>query len=414
MNSIRRCAVSLIFMLPAAFFSPWAWSERECPILPSEAEVIIDPTSEAKVIFVTNHLSEESNLYFHQGSWLADGSLLVFWSERSGKRKLYGFLESTGELVQLQEDNTSILYDPSCSRFKNSIYLVMPDGFHEWKVTVSPASGEAASQVAIEDRLFAPLPEDWEGIAGITENSDGNAIVAGFNSKGPAASRIILVDTRSGEIREVAALDAEISHIQASWATPDLIMFVKGRRGSDRTVPDDPSREVLARMWLADLSDKEPWPLYPQEQGELVTHECWWVKDQITFCSGQKARGYAEEAHVKVLDLSTGITRIIGAGAWWPSGAPEEVSKYNWWHASGSPDGRWVAADNWHGCIGIFSALTSRTRLLVQNHRTYGKGLHPHVGWDPSSTKVVFTSNLRGNADVCIGILPEKWLAQAW
>lgn len=414
MNPPRRTRITLTLACLILLGSQSARSERDCPILPSEAQVILDPTSEAKVTFITNHPSEESNLYFHQGSWLADGSMLVFWSSRGGKNMLYGYLESTGELVHLQEENTSILYDPTCSRFRNSIYLVMPDGFHEWKVMVSPKTEGAASRLTIEDRLFAPLPEDWSGMSGITENSDGNAIVVGLNSKGPAVSRIVLVDTRTGEIREVAALDVGISHIQASWVTSDLIMFVKGSHGSDRSKPINPAKEVVARMWLADLSDKEPWPLYPQEEKELVTHECWWVNNQVTFCSGQLARGYAEEAHVKVIDISTGITRIIGAGAWWPGGSPEEVSRRNWWHASGSPNGKFVAADNWHGHIALFSGLSSRTRLLTQNHRTYGKGLHPHVGWDPTSTKVVFTSNQRGNADVAIGVLPDKWLNEAW
>ncbi len=48
------------------------------------------------------------------------------------------------------------------------------------------------------------------------------------------------------------------------------------------------------------------------------------------------------------------------------------TAKRNWWHASGSPDGRWVAADNWHGDIMLFDGKTSRPQLLTTGHRTYG------------------------------------------
>jgi len=82
---------------------------------------------------------------------------------------------------------------------------------------------------------------------------------------------------------------------------------------------------------------------------------------------------------------------------------------YNWWHASGAPNGRWVAADNWHGHIGITDERSSHMRILTKNHRTYGGGEHPHVGWAPDSKSVEFTSHKHGNPDVCIAYLPEAW-----
>ena len=71
--------------------------------------------------------------------------------------------------------------------------------------------------------------------------------------------------------------------------------------------------------------------------------------------------------------------------------------------------GRWVAADNWHGDIMLFEGKTSRPRLLTAGHRTYGKGEHPHVGWDRAGRQVVFTSHLLGSPDVCVATVPEAW-----
>ncbi len=66
-------------------------------------------------------------------------------------------------------------------------------------------------------------------------------------------------------------------------------------------------------------------------------------------------------------------------------------------------------ADNWHGHIGVTDERTSHMRLLTKNHRIYGGGEHPHVGWAPDSKSVEFTSHKLGNPNVCIAYLPEAW-----
>lgn len=76
--------------------------------------------------------------------------------------------------------------------------------------------------------------------------------------------------------------------------------------------------------------------------------------------------------------------------------------------ASGARNGKWVATDNWHGRIAIIDIRTFHLRLLIANHRTYGKGEHPHVAWAPDSKSVEFTSNRYGNPDVVIAYLPMK------
>jgi hypothetical protein len=391
---------------------PQAQAEEtwECEVFPSEEEVVRDVTSGARLTFVTKAPEDDTNLYFHQSSWLPDGSLLVFHSKRSGSDCYWGYLQSTGELVRLHQPGLKLGYEGTCSRFRNSYYAIVDKAVHEWQIQIIQ---EKPTRVTVIDRMVGPLPEDASTTVGLTENSDGSGLSIGFNSTGPLASRIVLMDVQTGECTELTALDDGISHIQSSWVTPDLVMFCRASRKTDRPT-QVAVNGVLARMWLADASEREPWSLYPQQEGELVTHECWWVEDQVSFCAGLQKNGFAEEAHVKVIDIHTGIARIIGAGSWWKTGSPEEVSKYNWWHCAGAPTGKFVMADNWHGDIGIFSAKTSRTRLLTQNHRTYGKGAHPHAGWDPTGTKVVFASNQRGNPDVVIGILPEKWLAEEW
>jgi len=106
------------------------------------------------------------------------------------------------------------------------------------------------------------------------------------------------------------------------------------------------------------------------------------------------------------------IDQDSGAGGWLPGVEASPLSAINWWHASGSPDGRWVAADNWHGIIALFDAQTTRMHTLTTHHRTYGGGAHPHVGWDLTGKSVEFTSNKLGSPDVCIGEIPDHWLKE--
>ena len=161
-------------------------------------------------------------------------------------------------------------------------------------------------------------------------------------------------------------------------------------------------------MWVVDIREGVPRNVYRAEEGELVTHESWWVKDQILFCGG-KSPTPAVLSHVKVLDIYSGEVRIAGAGAWWPEASPSEAARLNWWHAAGSADGRWIAADNWHGDIMLFEGKTTRPHLLTTGHRTYGQGEHPHVGWDRKGEKVVFCSRLLGNPNVCVATIPKAW-----
>lgn len=100
---------------------------------------------------------------------------------------------------------------------------------------------------------------------------------------------------------------------------------------------------------------------------------------------------------------------IVGAGSWWPDAKEAELARRCRWHTSGSPDGRWVAADNFHGDIVILEDRTTEEKPLTGDHRTYGGGLRAHVGWAPSSDRVIFGSHKRGSHDVVISHLPPTW-----
>ncbi len=237
--------------------------------------------------------------------------------------------------------------------------------------------------------------------SGLSENSDATLVCFGYDIG--EHHYLAVADIKTGETRVVAEPVIPPGHLQFSWNRPDVLSF-NGRYGSD-TAPLDPNEPAHSRIWYVNINIGIPLPAFYQKPGELATHECWWVNDQMTFIGGHRP----EEAHVKVIDLKTGDIRVIGAGAWWEGGNEKEVSKVNWWHSAGSPDGKWVVADNWHGVIALFNAKTTEMHILTDEHRTYGGGAHPHVGWDLYGKSVEFTTNKFGNPDVVIAQIPEEW-----
>lgn len=372
--------------------------EWDCEILPSERLTEIDPESGAEITFVTTDKSNDTNLYFHDHCWLFDGRIMLFNSDRTGRQEIFGYSEKTGELIRFNPDKESAAKFPEASKEGDRIYVVKNNSIYIWEVHYVD---EPVINVHVEERKLCDYPDGADPIHGLNENSDGSLLSFGYVQD--EVYHIAVVNTASGQKDVIATLDYPIQHIQFSWTRPDLLSYARSY-GSD-TAPLDPEEEPHARLWFVNVHTKTTVPAFYQVPGELVTHECWWVNDQITFIGGHRK----EEGHVKVLDFKTNDIRIIGAGSWLDGIEARELSKVNWWHAAGSPDGRRVAADNWHGNIAIFDGKTTRMRLLTTDHRVYGSGAHPHVGWDLHGKRVEFTSNKLGNPDVCIGALPSKW-----
>lgn len=393
-SQIQLVFFSIFFFYTASVFAR-TW---KCQIYPSEQKVVIDPTSGAKIIFITTDKASDTNLYFHNRCWLGE-RMMLFMSNRTGRSEVFGYIAKTGELVRLNREQDAAAHSPVASRLGDRMYVARENAIYQWKITIGHSP---KLQVSINETKICDLPAGASLFGGLNENADASLVSFGYAMNGQQT--IAVANIKSGGIETVAKPPVQCGgHIQFSWTRPDLLMF-NGSYGND-TAPLDTDEPPHVRIWFVNVNTKTPVPAFYQKPGELATHECWWVNDQVTFIGGFRP----EEGDVKVLDLKTGEIRIIGAGAWVEGVEAKELSKVNWWHSSGSPDGRWVAGDNWHGIIALFDAKTTEKRVLTTGHRTYGHGAHPHVGWDLFGKSVEFTSNKLGNPDVCIGVIPKNW-----
>ncbi|MDW8310911.1 MAG: hypothetical protein RMK20_16185, partial [Verrucomicrobiales bacterium] len=393
-------------------------------VLPPEHERATDPQTGTELLFLTTHPAEDVNLYFHEFSWLEDESVILFTSTRTNGG-LMGYVTATGELIRLHTPRGGLGAATAAAR-GNAVFALRGRDLVELRLRLelSDAPARRPSRVTAIERIVCTLREGAPATA-LNPSCDGKYVAfgaTGFPDKhrGPT---IFKVHLKTGRVTEVCRLPDPPGfggHVQWSRTNPHLLSFAGGR-GAGRDIagptpasagPTDYVRRGHQRLWVVDVREGVPHNVYQAEEGELVTHEMWWVRDQLLFCGGKTPQpSQAVLSHVKALDIYSGEVRIVGAGAWWPNAAPAEAARLNWWHAAGSADGHWVAADNWHGDIMLFEGKTTRPRLLTTNHRTYGRGEHPHVGWDRKGQKVIFASHRRGNLDVCVATIPQAWQA---
>jgi hypothetical protein len=380
-------------VLPALSYPCFAQgASYDLPIFPAEHKHMVDSETGAQLTFLTTNAATDTNLYFHERSWLADESVILFNSNRD-QGGLMGYLTATGELIRFTTPQGGL---SSATAAVNDVGLYAVRNGNEvvelrLALSISNDPAQTPSKVTAVERVICTLPS--RAGTSLNENCDGTKLAVGLT--GDSGPEIIAIDITTGAIQEVCRIPDPPGyggHVQWSRSNPNLLSFA-GRP---------------QRLMVVDIRGGQPRNVYKTVGDEHVTHECWWIDDQLLFVGGVHPEPN-EDSHVKVVDVTTGIVRIIGAGAWWPQGTDEAIARVNWWHPSGSVDGYWVAADNWHGDIMLFEGKTTRPRLLTQGHRTYGHGEHPHVGWDRTADAVVFTSHKLGSPDVCIATIPTSW-----
>lgn len=365
-------------------------------VLPPQAKRMTDEQTGAKLLFLTSGPTENENLYFHERSWLQDNSVILFYA-RHAFNGLMGYLVETGELIRFRAAEGTPLRGATAAAHRPTVYAIAGKRVVEiaLDVELSEDPASAPSKVWARQRVLCEMA----GMSGsLNESCDGRYLsVGGPDPENGGSTAIFTISTKTGVFERLCGMPPgttlDVTHIQWSKTNPYWLSFAN----------------APIRIWVVDIRDRTPWAPYVERPNELVTHEVWWVDDQILFCGGVNPKPQ-EDAHVKVLDPRTGQVRIIGAGAWWPESTPIELAERNWWHPAGSADGHWVAADNWHGDIMLFEGLTSRPRLLTQGHRTYGGGEHPEVGWDRRSEQVIFASHRLGEGvHACVATIPAPW-----
>lgn len=344
-----------------------------------------DPITGADLLFVATGAQRDLALYFHQRSWLADESMLLF-HRLQPEPELMGYLFSTGQVVRITTPRGG-LWGATAARHRSSVLALRGADIVDLTFHVTP------SAVTCAERVICTLPREIAPCTLLTENCDGTLVGLGVRWSDSGETGVITVDVQTGDVREVCRAPFGSSHVLFSRTHPHLLSF-NGKPN---------------RLWLVDVRQGQPWCLHEQAEGELVTHETWWVDDQMLFIGGFRPN----ELHVKVIDVHTGVVRVIGPGAWvpWRGDGEHILNRWNWWEAVGDEQGRFVVADNWYGDVVVFDAKTTQMHRLTLGHRRYKQEVEeqPTAAWDRSGRRVSFTSQMLSAAKVCVATIPDTW-----
>jgi hypothetical protein len=257
-------------------------AERVYPleVLPPEYRRMTDPQTGVELLFLTTAPETDANLYFHEYSWLADESVILFTSARA-KGGLMGYITATGELIRFHTPQGSLGGATAAAR-GNSLFALRGRNVVEIKLAME-LSGKPAvkpSRAVATERVLCTLP-DGAPSSSLNPNCDGKYLslgVSGFadRARGPTIYKIAI---RSGKLSEVCRLPLVPgygAHVQWSRTNPNLISFAGGRgptKDFAGPVPPATSPEDYAgrggRLWVVDIREGVPRNVYLAAEGEL-------------------------------------------------------------------------------------------------------------------------------------------------
>lgn len=201
------------------------------------------------------------------------------------------------------------------------------------------------------------------------------------------------VDLVTGEVVRIfekpfAEPFPEANHVMISPTDPDLLFFSH----------EGDTHYVSNRLWLARLGE-QPRNIAKQrlnedgDLGDCFGHECWAPDGKGLWfvkypCSPTPPRG------VCYVDIETGESEVRYTG-------------FPYWHASASPDGRFVAADTQGAptsSVVLIDLAKGTETELVQAHINWVHPCHPHPMFSLDCTKLCF-HELDEKGKVTVGIL---------
>ena len=355
----------------------------------SEARTQKDSRTGVLIRQVTSHPSIHHHPFFIVPAYDHAMQRLFFVSHRSGRPQIYCELLEEARVVQLTD---------------------RPD-LDEWSIYPSPdgrwvyfTGGGAGYRLDLEN--FAE--EELVRFKLVTERRKGG--VAGemgttalsrdgrwwaLQSREGAGKILTVVDTHTGA-QEIILRRKTIGHIQFCPDDPELLSYAG---------PHD------QRLWLVRRDGSQNHLLYRQRPMQWVTHETW-------------IPGRRELAFV---DWPQGLL-----AAQVDSGQVRRVAGFNAWHGVCDMEGRFMVTDTNCPDIGIqvFNPLDGRgsPRTLCYPEASnagahwggpfpYARGpikvyalqhTHPHPSFSPDRTRVVFTSDRSGYAQVYEALVPPE------
>jgi hypothetical protein len=176
----RSVGLALLFsivVVSPALAVPVFGPQYALEVFPREDSRQTDPVTGASLLFLTKAQSKDCNLYFHQRSWLADSSMILWVSTRE-KGGVMGYIVETGELVRILAQDGSSLESPTAAGDRNSVLALSKERVLEVElhISISEFAGARHATITARQREIARI----HGSDGtLNESCDGRYLVTG-------------------------------------------------------------------------------------------------------------------------------------------------------------------------------------------------------------------------------------------
>jgi len=357
----------------------------------SEAQVEIDARTGVRIRQVTSAPAIHHHPFFMIPAYDDAMRWLVFISHRTGRPQIFAEDRAFGDLVQLtdRDDVSEWSIHPS----HDGRYVYFTAGSQVWRVDT-----ESTLEACLADFGGARMRDDGM-VAAAMGTTALSACGRWYAVKFKVGDRynLAVIDTSSGAMEVILERDV-ISHMQFCPDDSSLLFY---------------AGPLTDRVWVINRDGSGNRRLYARQPGEWITHESW--------IPGTRELAFVDWPRgMRCIQVDTGTER--------------RVTSFNTWHAICNQDGTLMVADTNFPDIGLqlFSprdgvgAPTPFCYPEASNVGAHWAGpfpyangpitvyapqhTHPHPSFAPDSTRVVFTSDRTGYAQVYEAQVPaELW-----
>jgi len=345
----------------------------------SGACTVSDARSQRKVRQVTDHPSIHHHPFFFVPAYDRAGTKLIFVSHRTGSPQIFFEDRATNQLVQATDRPD--LAEWSIYPSPDGRFVYFTAGTGAWRVDLNDFSETQLADFGAVEMREKGMVGAAMGTTALSASGDWWAIPV----KTGKVSRFIVVDTRTGASNIILERDT-IGHPQFCPDDDNLILYAGPLTDRVWTVARDGSdnRRVYER------EDKMQW----------VTHEVW--------LPGRRAIAFVDWPRgMQLIDIATGKA--------------EWLHRFSAWHAAPDQSGtRFVCDTNFPDQGLHIIPLNGEPDYLCASEATsegahwahsfpYNDGpvavearqhTHPHPRFSPDGSRVVFTSDKTGHAQI--------------
>lgn len=369
-------------------------------VFPAEWRTFAHPQTGVNVTQLTDYRGNSSHLYFTNPGWYADGRKLLFSSDRNNLPNLFGIDLTTGEITQLTDLPE---FPPSAEiQFMHSAKNPVREEAYYWYNTEL----RAIDLETLEERVLYRTPHGFRArTTNVTadgayvctnvfedvsdqfsiEMSDRSVRIAKTFDLRPL-SRVVRIPVDGGS-EEILFEDRRwLNHVNTSPTVPNILTYCQ----------EGPWYKVEHRIWGLDMRTGETWKIRSQEPGERVGHEYWladgehigyhgWRKGEAALFGAIRYdntdRSEAPLAQGSMHFHSNDLDLVVGDGS-------KSEPQLRLWR---------FHEDGW---IGPKILLTHRASFHIGT-------IHVHPRFTPDRSRVLFTSDHTGYANLYLADLPE-------